>query len=201
MMDGAWLNLAARRACTQAEGPGRRAALWVQGCDKRCPGCCNPRMLPFVQRELVPAADVVRRLAEARDAFGIEGVTFLGGEPMLQARGLAEVAQGARSLGLTVMVFTGYTVEELAALQPAGWRALVDSTDVLVDGPYLVQEPDTRRRWIGSRNQRVHYLSDRYDTSIELMPEEGRDIELRFKLNGALQFNGWPVCIIKSRKL
>jgi anaerobic ribonucleoside-triphosphate reductase activating protein len=33
--------------CTEAEGPGRRFALWFQGCPLRCPGCCNPEMLPF----------------------------------------------------------------------------------------------------------------------------------------------------------
>ena len=32
---------------TEAEGPGRRFALWFQGCSLRCPGCCNPEMLPF----------------------------------------------------------------------------------------------------------------------------------------------------------
>src|SRR6059058_3547475 len=33
--------------CTEAEGPGKRFALWFQGCPLRCPGCCNPEMLPF----------------------------------------------------------------------------------------------------------------------------------------------------------
>jgi len=198
MTQEAWLNVAAWLPCTEAEGPGRRAALWVQGCDKRCPGCCNPRMLPFVTRELMPAAEIVRRLAIARDTFGIEGVTFLGGEPMLQALGLADVAIGAQAMGMTVMTFTGYTLEELPTLQPAGWKSLLDATDVLVDGPYLAQEADVQRRWIGSRNQKVHYLSSRYDAAIEQLPKEGRDIELRFGLDGRLRVNGWPVRIVRS---
>ncbi len=196
----AWLNVAAWQPCTEAEGPGRRAALWVQGCDKRCPGCCNPQMLPFVSRELVPAAEIVRWLAEARDAFEIEGVTFLGGEPMLQARGLAQVALGAQAMGLTVMVFTGYTLDELRTIQPADWQLLLDATDVLVDGPYVAEETDSQRRWIGSLNQEVHYLSARYDAAIEKLPKEGRDIELRFSLDGALRINGWPVRIVRPRQ-
>ena len=40
----AYLNLASIRMCTESEGPGRRLAIWVQGCKKRCPGCCNPDM-------------------------------------------------------------------------------------------------------------------------------------------------------------
>jgi anaerobic ribonucleoside-triphosphate reductase activating protein len=39
---------------------------------------------------------------------------------------------------------------------------LLEHTDVLVDGPYVRELPDTERRWVGSTNQRVHFLSDRY---------------------------------------
>ena len=41
------LSVAQIVPCTEAEGPGRRFALWFQGCPLRCPGCCNPEMLPF----------------------------------------------------------------------------------------------------------------------------------------------------------
>ena len=59
----AWLNLASFVACTESEGPGRRAALWVQGCSKRCPGCCNAAYLPIVERAIVSADSVVERYA------------------------------------------------------------------------------------------------------------------------------------------
>lgn len=195
-----WLNVAAWRSCTEAEGPGRRAALWVQGCDKRCPGCCNPHFLPLVERELVPSTEIVGRMTKAQTEFGIEGVTFLGGEPMLQARGLADVARDARSMGLSVMVFTGYTLGELRELQPRGWQTLLEFTDVLVDGPYLAQTPDTSRRWIGSSNQQVHYLSSRYDAAIERLPETGRDVEIRVTLDGSLRINGWPIRVRGHRR-
>lgn len=197
MTQDAWLNVAAWLPCTEAEGPGRRAALWVQGCDKRCPGCCNPGMLQFAKRELLPAAEIVRRLSIARATFDIEGVTFLGGEPMLQARGLAQVALAARAMGLSVMVFTGYTLDELETAQPTGWQHLLQATDVLVDGPYLAQNPEMERRWIGSANQKVHYLSNRYEASIEQLPEEGRDVEVRIGTDGTVRINGWPVRMIK----
>jgi len=41
--------------CTEAEGPGRRFALWFQGCPLRCPGCCNPEFIPFAGGEAKPA--------------------------------------------------------------------------------------------------------------------------------------------------
>ena len=111
-----WLNLASRLPCTEAEGPGRRAVLWVQGCNKRCPGCCNPAYLQLAERELVSASSVLEWLENAHHAHDLEGVTFLGGEPMLQAQGLAVVAQGAQSMGLSVMIFSGYTKNELDKL-------------------------------------------------------------------------------------
>ena len=50
-----WLNLASWLPCTEVEGPGKRAALWVQGCDKRCVGCCNPGYLKIIEREIIHA--------------------------------------------------------------------------------------------------------------------------------------------------
>lgn len=188
-----WLNLAAFVACTTSEGPGRRAALWVQGCDKRCPGCCNPGYLSIQERELVEAADIVERVASAKERYGIQGVTLLGGEPMLQARGLAEVASGCRQLGLSVMVFTGYTMGELERLQLDGQRALLAQTDVLVDGPYLADQPETERNWVGSRNQRFHYLTQWYDESIECSDCGQPSFEVRVGLRGRAMVNGWPL--------
>jgi len=48
-----------------------------------------------------------RVLAEA----DLEGITFLGGEPFSQAAPLALLARQIRQTGLSVMTFTGYTVE------------------------------------------------------------------------------------------
>jgi anaerobic ribonucleoside-triphosphate reductase activating protein len=40
------LQVAYSVACTEAEGPFRRHALWLQGCTLACPGCCNPELFP-----------------------------------------------------------------------------------------------------------------------------------------------------------
>ena len=153
-----WLNLASWVPCTEAEGPGRRAALWVQGCDKRCAGCCNPGYLKIVERDLLSSSRMIDRILAAHEASSLEGVTFLGGEPFLQAQGLAEVAEGVSRAGLSVMVFSGYTIQELDDLALPGTKALLDWTDVLVDGPYEASSPDLQRNWVGSTNQRFHYL-------------------------------------------
>ena len=192
-----WLNLASRLSCTEAEGPGRRAALWVQGCNKRCRGCCNPAYLQLAERELVSASSVLDWLRNAHHAHDLEGVTFLGGEPMLQAQGLAFVAQGAQSLGLSVMVFSGYTKSELDVLRLPGADQLLRYTDVLVDGPFEANLPEQSRRWVGSTNQQFNYLTERYDARIESGDRLDRVLEIRLKTDGTVFINGWPERVLR----
>src|SRR5262249_22211506 len=146
---------------TEAEGPGRRFALWFQGCPLRCPGCCNPEMLPFEGGRRTPAGEVVEQLRAAM-SDGIEGITLLGGEPVAHAEGAALLARIAHNLDLGVMVFSGFTLEEIRAMSDPHVRDLLAHTDLLVDGPYVRELPETRRRWIGSANQQVHFLTGRY---------------------------------------
>lgn len=196
----AWLNLAAWVPCTEVEGPGRRAALWVQGCTKRCAGCCNPGYLKIQAREIVEAETVLGRVLEASRRYGLEGVTLLGGEPFLQAQGLAIVATGARKAGMSVIIFTGFTFAELRQAELPATDLLLRHTDVLVDGPYEQAMPDTKRNWVGSANQRFHYLSDRYDTAIEGMQATvQRSLEVRAASDGRVMINGWPVAWGQAR--
>ena len=105
---------------TEAEGPGRRVALWVQGCSLRCAGCCNPEMFaPDAGPELELDAVVERVRAAARR--GVEGLAILGGEPTEQAASVAAIARAARAAGLTVMVDSGpATAMVTAVYRPRG---------------------------------------------------------------------------------
>ena len=195
MLEGMQLRVGSVIEDTEAEGPGRRFALWVQGCSLRCPGCCNPHLFP-ADGSAVEVALLLERLARARDP--IEGISLLGGEPFEQAAALARFAQGARSMGLTVMTFTGYTREELAApgllSQLPGTEALLAQTDLLVDGRYEARRPETLRRWAGSTNQRFYFLTDAYAPGIERVPAGGpaETVEVRLLPDGEVHVNGWP---------
>ena len=178
---------------TLAEGPGARFALWVQGCSLRCPGCCNPHLFAAEAAPPVEVAALLERLSRVRAR--VEGVTLLGGEPFEQAAPLAEFAVGARALGLSVMTFSGYTREELEGPSaPAGSAALLRTTDLLVDGRYRAGEPETARRWAGSRNQRFHFMTDRYALGIEQIApgSAAQTVELRIGTDGRLEVSGWP---------
>lgn len=181
------VNLAMVVAATEAEGPGRRYAIWVQGCPLRCPGCCNPEMLPFVEAELrEPEALIAEAIAAE-----VEGITLLGGEPFSQAAALALVAEGAREAGLSVMVFSGYTLAELRARRQPAVARLLAATDLLVDGRFEVAKRSDERRYIGSSNQGLHFLSDRYRFD-DARLHGPQHVELRLR-SGELTINGWPV--------
>src|SRR3954451_1014511 len=70
---------------TEAEGPGKRFALWFQGCPLRCPSCCNTETLPSTGGAALRRADVVHRITEAANRQGVEGITLLGAEPLAHA--------------------------------------------------------------------------------------------------------------------
>jgi anaerobic ribonucleoside-triphosphate reductase activating protein len=171
---------------TEAEGPGKRFAVWFQGCPLRCPGCCNPEFLPFHGGQTRTLAELLAEL----DRADVEGVSLLGGEPFAHAPGAAALARAARLRGLTVMVYTGYTIEEIQTLPDPAAADLLAQTDVLVDGPYVRELPDTDRRWIGSTNQRVHLLTDRYRADDPCWRQRNT-LEVRVR-GGEITVNGFP---------
>ena len=132
-------------------------------------------------------SDVLNRtLAEQQ----IEGISLLGGEPFAHTGGALAVARLARSQGLSVMIYTGYTLEELRSRPEPEVAELLTLTDLLVDGPYLRDEPETERRWIGSRNQRIHFFTERYQAEDSCWRQKNT-LEVRLRGEEIL-VNGFP---------
>jgi len=128
-------------------------------------------------------------LAEA-DAGAVEGITLLGGEPFDQAKAFAQLGAQVREANLSVMTFTGHErawLESPAA--PPGAAALLSVTDLLVDGAYRADQPDHVRPWVGSRNQELHFLTDRY-AGLRLAATPDR-LEMRISADGGVTVNGW----------
>jgi anaerobic ribonucleoside-triphosphate reductase activating protein len=172
---------------TEAEGPGRRFALWVQGCTLRCPGCCNPEMFSTTGGQLIDSREMADIIINTP---GIEGVSILGGEPFQQAVAVAEVCRLVKQAGLSVMVYSGYTLDVLRKSGVRGARELLANIDILVDGRFMKDMPETRRRWIGSANQQIHFLTDRYNENDPRF-YTNNTVEVRF-INGEITINGWP---------
>lgn len=193
--DGAVLRWSRFLAATEAEGPGRRAALWVQGCNVRCPGCFNPHLWAARGALTGDPAELADRWVADAVAAGASGITLLGGEPFDQAAQVAQVAAAFREAGLNVMAFTGYGFEDLCrwAAKRADIADLLAATDLLCDGPYLRARPEKRRPWIGSANQGIRALSPVYAAEVREIAAHGRPdtVEVRVSPDGTVSVNGW----------
>lgn len=144
-------------------------------------------MLPFEGGSPTSVEELFAWIVACR---GIEGITLMGGEPFAQAAPLALLCERVREAGLGVMVFSGYPLSTLRALGSSAAQRLLAATDLLVDGPYLRSRPERTRRWIGSENQEMHFLSSRYDPSDECF-RASNGFEVRLSPTG-LCANGWP---------
>lgn len=171
---------------TEAEGPGTRFAVWVQGCTIRCPGCFNPHLWtdrggePFMPDRLL-----------ARVPGDVQGVTLLGGEPFEQAGPLARFAELVRMRGQSVFAFTGYELADLRERRDPDVDALLAATDLLAAGPYVADDPDLVRPWVGSRNQTFHPLTDRYADIVGCFDGHTDRLEVRIDPDGTVRVNGW----------
>lgn len=134
------------------DGPGIRLAVFVQGCPHKCPGCHNPQTHPFKGGTEMAVEDIFARFK--RNPL-LKGVTLSGGEPFCQAEALAELARLVHSARKDVVVYTGYTYEDLAASGDPAVQALLSETDLLVDGPFIEEQKDLDLHFRGSGNQRL----------------------------------------------
>jgi len=135
-------------------------------------------------------AEICEKIQTAIQTDKLEGITLLGGEPFSHAEAASQIASYAQQNGLTVMIFSGYLIEDLRARTEPEIATLLANTDMLVDGPYDRDQPDRLRRFIGSTNQRVHFLTDRYSEKDEFW-NEADTLEVRLE-NGELTVNGFP---------
>lgn len=134
------------------DGPGYRFAVFVQGCPHGCPGCHNPKTHDFAGGY---EADTDEVIAKIGGNPLVRGVTLTGGEPMMQAKALREIAEAAREKGMNIWCYTGYTLEALLREQNPDRMRLLALVDVLVDGPYLSHERSLDLVYCGSKNQRL----------------------------------------------
>lgn len=172
---------------TAVEGPGERACVWVQGCPIRCDGCFNPETWPDEGGTEMTVDDLFDRVSREKN---IEGITLLGGEPFAQAGPLSELAERLREKGLSVVTFTGHTIERLRAAGDAVWDRLLAATDLLIDGPFVQAQADQSRPWVGSSNKRFIFLTSRYRHLEAVLNEIPNGLELRISPEGAVTING-----------
>lgn len=136
------------------DGPGIRFVVFCQGCPHHCPGCHNGETHDFAGGYDCS----VDKILQAVDANPLlDGVTFSGGEPACQPEGFLTLARGVKERGLDLVMFSGYTFEELCRMSEENdvLKALLQHLDILIDGRYDEGQRDLTLRFRGSRNQRI----------------------------------------------
>lgn len=145
------LDLAGIVGDSIVDGPGIRTTVFGQGCPHHCPGCHNPETWEFGCGTQMEEAVILRIVQENPLC---RGVTFSGGEPFAQAEGFAKLAKLLKEKGYEVASYTGYTFEQLVRGTKAQ-QELLGCIDVLIDGPFLLEEKSLETVFRGSRNQRI----------------------------------------------
>lgn len=153
------MNYADIKNVDVANGPGIRVSLFVSGCTHRCKECFNPESWDFNYGKPFDEKTASKLMALLEPDY-VRGLSLLGGEPFApenQASVLAFVRQVRDKLPKKdVWCWTGYLYEDLAAGKVgAHSRELLAELDVLVDGPFILEQKDITLRCRGSANQRV----------------------------------------------
>ena len=139
------MNYAEIKKVDIANGPGVRVSLFVSGCRNHCKGCFNPETWDF---------DYGRPFTR-----GIQGLSILGGEPAEEENAaiLIPFLKRVRAAlpDKDIWLYSGYTYEALRD------KEILTLADVLVDGPFLLEQKDAGLAFRGSRNQRIIDLREK----------------------------------------
>lgn len=132
------------------DGLGMRTVVYFQGCPRHCSGCHNPETISTQGGREMTATQLVEEICHTINPL-IKGVTFSGGDPLMQPDGLQAVIKLLKEEQphLDIWVYTGYTFEEVKYLP------VMELIDVLVDGPFVEAQRDIALAFRGSSNQRL----------------------------------------------
>lgn len=163
------MNYSAIKYCDIANGIGVRTVLFVSGCRNHCKDCFQPQTWAFDYGEPFTKAVEDEIIASLEPDY-IKGLTLLGGDPFEPENQEALLPFMRRVKGecpaKDVWAYTGYVLDR--DLVPGGTcytkdtAELLSTIDILVDGPFVVEQKDITLKFKGSKNQRVvdcvHYL-------------------------------------------
>ena len=136
------------------DGEGIRSVIWFQGCSHNCPGCHNPETHDFKAGYEFDVEEVKEWIRELEFQ---QGVTFSGGDPMMQVDALIELAKEVHACNMNVWVYTGFTYEEIMKMSESNpkYMEVLKEIDILVDGKFVLAKKSFDVAFRGSSNQRI----------------------------------------------
>lgn len=136
------------------DGPGIRLVVFTQGCVHNCIGCHNPETHSFSQGSYIKIDEIIETIKKNPL---LDGITLSGGDPFVQAKACANLANKVKDMGLNVVTYTGYTYEEIIKEMEINhsWERLLYATDILIDGRFDIDKRNLLLKFRGSENQRI----------------------------------------------
>lgn len=136
-----------------SNGIGIRTSLFVTGCKHKCKNCFNEEYQDFKAGNNWDE-EAEEKLIKYLEDPNVDGLSLLGGEPMEHPEELKEILQRIKKrVQKPIWIYSGFTYEEI--LKNKERLALLEETDVLVDGPFIEDKKDLRLKFRGSSNQRI----------------------------------------------
>ncbi len=145
-----------------ANGEGLRVSLFVSGCTNHCKGCFQPETWDFNFGEPYTSETEDYIIEELSKPY-YSGLTILGGEPFEQSN-QREIVKLIRRMKKELperdlWIYTGFTYDR--DLVEGGCRyiectdEILDNTDILVDGRFVLELRNLMLKFRGSENQRI----------------------------------------------
>lgn len=163
-------------------GPGERYVIWTQGCSIRCKGCWNKEMWDFKKGIFFEVSKLVNDIVHC----DIGGITILGGEPLDQYGEILELVKEMYKKNISVILYTGYTRKEI---EYHNKKEVLNYIDILISGRYVEEKREINLQWIGSKNQKIEFLTKRYDESLI---EDSNYLEIILDEDGGETILGFP---------
>lgn len=92
-------------------------------------------------------------------------------------------------MNLTIVVFTGYTLEEIE--KDPRKKDVFLNTDIIITGRYEKEKNSINLRWRGSSNQIIFYHNAQYEKKFGKAPETS-EFEVHFDEKGEIILTGFP---------
>lgn len=145
-----------------ADGEGVRVTLFCSGCTNRCEGCFQPETWDFCYGKEY-TKETEGQLIQMLTNPNIQGLTLLGGDPFEPSnqRTLITLLRRVKQELPTkdVWAYTGFVYEQDLLEGQRKHTEVTDEMlsyiDVLVDGPFVIDQKDISLYFRGSTNQRV----------------------------------------------
>ncbi len=135
------------------DGPGIRTVVFFQGCPLRCVYCHNPETQPLSGGEGISSVTLLERISRYKNYYGDEGgITFSGGEPLMQAEFLYEMIKLCKNEGIKTAVDTAGSVMSDTVM------SCIKEADLIILDIKMDSEEDYKKYMNGSYKKTVDFL-------------------------------------------